>query len=85
MLYSGSSTLKYRNGEKPIHVAAGTCSFASRIFYKAGNGKVIKCKGEKLQNYDISVSIGAREDYEINHHRQDPFQQCYAGNISILV
>jgi hypothetical protein len=28
------------------------------IFYKAGNGKVIKCRWKKLQNYDIWESIG---------------------------
>ena len=28
------------------------------IFYKAGNGKVIKCRWKKLQNYDIWGNIG---------------------------
>jgi hypothetical protein len=28
------------------------------IFYKAGNGKVIKCRWKKLQNYDICENIG---------------------------
>jgi hypothetical protein len=28
------------------------------IFYKAGDGKVIKCRWKKLQNYDIWEIIG---------------------------
>ena len=34
------------------------CHVAIGIFYKAGNGKVIKCGWKKLQNYDIWESIG---------------------------
>jgi len=33
-------------------------STSVEIFYKAGDGKVIKCRWKKLQNYDIWENIG---------------------------
>jgi hypothetical protein len=33
-------------------------STSIEIFYKAGDGKVIKCRWKKLQNYDIWENIG---------------------------
>jgi hypothetical protein len=48
----------YHNHEIPVYLAARTRELALEIFYKAGNGKVIKCGWKKLQNYDIWEDIG---------------------------
>ena len=45
------------SGDKaPVYPAVCTGEFLLGIFYKAGDGKVIKCGREKLQNYDILVN-----------------------------
>jgi hypothetical protein len=41
--------------QPPLTFSKGT---SVEIFYKAGNGKVIKCRWKKLQNYDIWENIG---------------------------
>jgi hypothetical protein len=45
------SSLVY--GKEPVYAAAWTREFSLWRFYKAGGGKVIKCRRKKLQNYHI--------------------------------